>query len=231
MEAALLSEPSEKITDDTCALMRQGTTKLLWFSPAVSHAVATRTVRFGVLVKIACLGWGSLLWKSDPLVLASEWRSDGPRLPIEFCRVADGGELSTALCPGAALQTTWWAMLALSDLEKARGLLQEREQIDSRHPEWVGSLPSATPAAFADHIRLWQPRVGVDAVIWTALPPRFEGTEGRSPDPAEAVDYLSSLAGRTRTHAEDYVRRTPGSLRTANRRAIEMHLGWIPAQT
>ena len=180
-------------------------------------------------MKIVCLAWGSLLWKTGPLVLASSWHEDGPVLPIEFCRVGDGGELSTAICPGAAPQRAWWAVLAADDLAQAREQLRAREEIDAHHPEWVGSLvngvagPSAPPA-----IQEWLESSRFDAVIWTALPPRIDGDEGRCPELPEALKYLDRLTGETREHAEDYIRRVPPSLDTEYRKAFVEYLGWRP---
>ena len=94
------------------------------------------------LTKIAYLAWGSLLWKAGPLPLASDWMADGPLLPLEFCRVGDYGELAVALCAGAAPMQSRWAWLDTPDLDSARELLRQREQIDPAHPEWVGSLPA-----------------------------------------------------------------------------------------
>jgi hypothetical protein len=37
-------------------------------------------------MNIACIDWGSLLWKPQPLKLASGWHRDGPLLPLEFVR-------------------------------------------------------------------------------------------------------------------------------------------------
>lgn len=179
-------------------------------------------------MNIACLAWGSLLWKTGPLRLASPWRPDGPRLPIEFCRVGDSGELSTALSDSAGLQDTWWALLDARDIDTAREQLRQREQIDASRPDWVGTLPGRSEGAHAQRIAQWMSGMPVDAVVWTALPPRIDGVEGRHPDAGEAVAYLMSLGGETRGHAEDYVRRTPASLATGTRRAIEAALGWTP---
>lgn len=179
-------------------------------------------------MKIACLGWGSLLWKTDPVQLASPWNSDGPVLPIEFARVSDGGELSTALCEGARPQTVWWAELTTTGLDEARELLRQREEIDPAHPEWIGSLPGAARGLGAKEIGRWLDTMPLDAVVWTALPPRVDGVEGRCPSAARAVEYLSSLSGETRAHAEDYIRRVPASLDTENRRQITSSLGWFP---
>jgi hypothetical protein len=180
-------------------------------------------------MKIVCLAWGSLLWKSGPLVLASPWYENGPVLPLEFCRVGDGGELSTAICPGAAPQRSWWARLATADLREAREQLREREEIDAQHPQWVGSLVKGNPdRAAPPAVRDWLEASQFDAVVWTALPPRIGDAEGRCPDVYEALEYLKSLSGETREHAEDYIRRVPVSLDTAYRKAFIDSLGWSP---
>lgn len=179
-------------------------------------------------MKIACLAWGSLLWKTEPLALSSSWFPDGPVLPLEFCRVGDGGELATALCPGAPLQTAWWALLKTPLLDEAREQLRKREEIDSEHPEWIGSCSLSDQSCRWPEIEAWMQGRGLDAVIWTALLPRYAGVEGQAPDTAQAVDYLGSLAGHVKLHAEDYVRRMPRSFDTPARREIERRLGWTP---
>ncbi len=182
-------------------------------------------------MRIACLAWGSLLWKTGPLRLASGWKDDGPLLPIEFAREGDKGELSTVILEGAAPQKTWWALLQDEDLTIARESLRLREAIDPAHREWVGSLPAADAVSHpcARQIEDWLKRQsGVDAVVWTALPPRHADEEGRTPTLDEAVHYLDDLRGEERTHAEDYIRQVPPSLDTVYRRGIEARLGWTP---
>ena len=73
----------------------------------------------------------------------------------------------------------------------------------------------------ADIFRWAIAKKGIDAVIWTSLPPRFDGVEGRIPNPDEAVTYLHRLTGQERRHAEDYVQRVPAEIQTANRAALE----------
>ena len=179
-------------------------------------------------MRIACLAWGSLLWKTGPLRLASGWKDDGPSLPIEFAREGDKGELSTVILEGAAPQRTWWALLQDEDLGVAREALRLREAIDPGHPEWVGSLPSVDACPFARQIGEWLRLQQLDAVVWTALPPRHADVEGRAPTLDEAVHYLDHLEGEEREHAEDYIRQVPPSLDTAYRRGIEARLGWMP---
>ncbi len=184
-------------------------------------------------MRIVCLAWGSLIWKPGFLQLASGWQEGGPVLPIEFARVGDDQELARALYDAAPALPVWWARLRDTDLARARESLREREGIPPERPEALGSLVRGDdPAGFGRHggaIERWTDAIGeIDAVIWTALPPRFAGIEGKAPSPAEAVDYLRRLEGQARAHAEDYVRRVPEVFRTPTRHAIEAALGWVP---
>jgi len=64
--------------------------------------------------------------------------------------------------------------------------------------------------------------------VWTNLPPKFGGIDGRIPTESEVVAYLQALEGEARAAAEKYVRRAPRQIATAYRRAIERALGWTP---
>jgi hypothetical protein len=179
---------------------------------------------------IACLAFGSLLWKPAPLQLASGWMTDGPVLPLEFARVGDKGELSVVLCEQGRPCPTRWAYLEVGDLSRARDGLRRREQIHARHPEWVGSLDVRDIDGASDaRIARWLCDHPVEAVVWTALPPRIDGEEGRFPSCDEAVAYLDGLSGEVRDHARDYVRRTAPEIDTPYRRAFERRLGWHTA--
>jgi hypothetical protein len=131
-------------------------------------------------------------------------------------------------------QPTWWARLADEALDAARESLREREQVDPSHPEWIGSVEAqalARPSRRYPHdeaIAAWARRQGLDAVVWTALPPRIDGHEGRMPSAQEAVAHLVRLTGDERAHARDYIRRVPRSIATPYRTAIEAQLGWTP---
>ena len=175
-------------------------------------------------MKIACLGWGSLIWKPGKLPLASEWQPDGPAMPVEFSRVGDGGELATAVCMNAPLVQVYWALLSAGTIQQAISSLREREQIPASREDGVGLL--ILKSKQTGELASWAAQKKLDAVIWTALPPRFDGLEGRIPCIEDVLDYLSSLAGEKRKHAQDYIKQVPAEFATPYRKAIREHLSW-----
>lgn len=174
-------------------------------------------------LKIACLGWGSLIWKPGALPLASDWFSDGPDLPIEFSRVGDGGELATAICLNAPPCQVLWAVLDVQSLDEAVQALRIREQIPDERADGVGvfTINSSTVGVLGK----WAADRQLNAVIWTALPPRFEDVEGLIPSLDDVLSYLISLDGKTLEHAKAYMENVPDQIDTPYRREIKK-LGW-----
>lgn len=175
-------------------------------------------------MNIACLGWGSLIWKPGALPVSGEWHGDGPRLPIEFSRVGDGGELSTAICLDTPLVPVLWARLQADSVEQARSALRQREQIPAAREDGVGwFVPGPSPTG---PLAEWAQARRIDAVIWTALPPRIADNENRLPSVEDAIGYLDALTGDTRAHARDYIAQVPAQIDTPYRRSIRQQLGW-----
>lgn len=175
-------------------------------------------------MKIACLGWGSLIWKPGNLPVEGNWQQDGPRLPIEFSRTSDGGELATAICMNAPAVPVLWARLATQDLGQACVRLREREGIPDKRVDGIGIL-TVTPethGVLAD----WARERELEAVIWTALPPKSGSVEGLIPTLAQAVDYLQGLTGEEAVHARAYIMQVPPQIDTPYRRAITAQFGW-----
>jgi len=169
-------------------------------------------------MKIACLGWGSLIWKSGALPVASPWHCDGPPVPIEFVRISEGGELATAICLNATPVPVLWAWLNTASLETACRALREREGIPESRDDGLGIL-TVTETAVGP-LAEWARARGIEGLIWTALPACINGTEGRIPTLKEALDYLQRLEGETRKHARRYIKQVPPQIDTAYRRAF-----------
>ena len=175
-------------------------------------------------MRIACLGWGSLIWKPGALPVEGKWHQDGPLVPIEFTRISDGGELATAVSLNAEPVPVLWAWLAVDDLATACALLKEREAIPEKRIDGIGSLiVTEQPVGM---LAEWAQARNIDAVIWTGLPPRCDYIENRVPSLQAALAWLDGLEGDTREHARDYISRVPQQIDTAYRRAIVARLGW-----
>jgi len=177
-------------------------------------------------MRIACIGWGSLVWSPGVLRCEGEWHLNGPLLPLEFARTSKDGRLTLVLMDGAALVPSLWVELDYADPESTRQALAGRE---GSSPLSVGLWPGPAPryAVGAVDIAGWAESKALDAVVWTALPPKFAGEDRKAPDSGQAaVDYLLGLDAESFAKAREYVEKAPAQVRTAFRSAFEERLGW-----
>lgn len=182
-------------------------------------------------MKIAFLGWGSLVWNPGDLLVRSEWFKDGPFLPIEFCRQSRNDRLTLVITPGKPELRTLWALSSAARLEDAIKSLQEREGLSGKHvDENTGVWPTGPKYSAANPaIEAWAREKSLDAVVWTALGPRFH-EEDRGPSEAQAVGHLRDLSHEKKRVAEEYIRRTPLQIDTDFRRRFEHEFGWTPIE-
>jgi len=178
-------------------------------------------------VRIACLGWGSLVWDPRELPIRREWFKDGPFASVEFTRQSSDGRITLVIDPRATPLRVLWAHMVPVDLPEAIKALCNREGIRDKYcSSRIGSWQrgEAAPGNIPD-LPTWTEAHGLDAAVWTALGPRF-GTEDRSPSIDEVIGYLRGLRGPIREHAKQYVERTPRQIDTDYRRQIEAAMGW-----
>jgi hypothetical protein len=177
-------------------------------------------------MKIACLGWGSLVWNAGVLRCVGGWREDGPELPLEFARTSQDGRLTLVLVAGAQPVPCLWTELDYTAPHHAQEALAGREGCTLPGIGlWPGDAPAHSPGTEA--VAAWAATKGVGAVVWTALKPRFDGIDGKAPETAEAaVEYLGKLDEKRQAKAREYVERAPAQVRTAYRQAMERVLGW-----
>lgn len=178
------------------------------------------------MARVACIGWGSLVWNPEELGCVGDWQPDGPVLPVEFARTSNDGRLTLVLMEGATPVPTLWVELDYADAKTAWDALRVREGTASR---FIGRWPGLAPmhSVGADAIANWALERKLDAVVWTALPPKFRGQDGQAPESAEAaIEYLRGLDEVASAKAREYVVRAPAQIQTKYRRAFEDQLGW-----
>lgn len=179
------------------------------------------------MARIVCLGWGSLIWEPKGFSIQDQWFEDGPLIPAEFARQSQDGRITLVLVETGLLVPSLWAVMESTDLASAVEALRRREGILENNVEkhvcrWSVGQPSPT---LIPGLSEWANAHEVAHVIWTGLPPKFNGVE-TTPSAEQVVEYLAKLSGEQRERAEQYVRLAPRQIDTKNRRCIESSLHW-----
>ena len=180
------------------------------------------------VANIGCLGWGSLIWDPRELPIRRYWFDDGPLVPVEFARQSQDGRMTLVVAPDARRIRVLWALMDSECPNKAREQLAKREgikrNVNAHVGLWVQGNTTSLPG-----IEKWARARDLGAVVWTALPAKFDGVE-QMPNEDDIIEYLRDLKGARRDNAERYVRRTPRQIDTEYRRRIEADLGWAPSE-
>ncbi|MBN9306926.1 MAG: hypothetical protein BGO82_05510 [Devosia sp. 67-54] len=180
-------------------------------------------------MKIAILGWGSLLWDSrkDFDGQHEQWSEAGPLLPLEFSRISESrkGALTLVIDEQHGMPcATSFAISKRADPDDAICDLRCREGTTLKNIGVFfadGSRPARgaskeTLAAIEAVAKLEK----IDVITWTALTSNFNKKTGRPFSVAGAVAYLKALPGEARLLADEYVRRAPGAVQTPLRAAL-----------
>ena len=167
-----------------------------------------------------------MVWDPRELPIRGSWFDDGPFIKVEFARKSSDGRITLVLTENGTEVRSLWALMDCDDLDAAREALRAREGVPKNKPELIGSLRRGEqpPSHIADGAE-WLANLGLDAAVWTALPPRFDNAD-QFPSEAQVVSYLDGLRGPARANAERYVRKTPMQVDTEYRRTIAAKLGW-----
>ena len=179
-------------------------------------------------MRIACLGWGSLIWRPESLMIQRHWFIDGPMLPVEFTRQSKDGRLTLVITKKSKPVRVLWALMDTASIDDAKKSLQVREGISKENIEkHIGLIKTSdtTTDTLLLEIRDWARVLRLDAVIWTSLGPKFRQCDN-APDIEDAVKYLKGLTIQEKSHAEEYIRRTPKQIDTAYRQRFEKEFNW-----
>lgn len=176
-------------------------------------------------MKIACIGWGSLIWDPRELKIENGWHDDGPMLPVEFTRISKDGRVTLIIDKCAKPVRTLWALMTCKDLDEAKESLKKREGTDISLIHSVIQHKETT-----DEIEIivqnWIKLKGFDGAIWTGLS-YSKKIKGR-PSIEEVISHLTNLDENIKQSAKNYIKMAPRQINTEYRRIIEERLGWTP---
>jgi hypothetical protein len=172
-------------------------------------------------MRIAIIGWGSLIWCPGALNISTRWRSDGPVLPIEFARISADGRLTLVINPGSREVTTYWALSAFDTLKQTIENLRQREgtALDQIHAVVASNSVHEAGSNSASVIRSWLEKAEfVDAAVWTGLASNWQAQRRMPFNTDDAVRYLSELEHEENSlcykRACEYIQNAPTQIQT-----------------
>lgn len=176
-------------------------------------------------MKVAVIGWGSLIWQAGNLVILGDWNRGGPFLPVEFSRISGDGRLTLVLddADGVAVGTRH-AVSGRPNTEHAKEDLRLREGTSPLNIGFV-DLPKGDRRSRISEVGMvvedWAAANRYDAAIWTDLPPNFEERTGKAFSVGQAMMYLNGLPVAVRARALEYIEKAPPEVDTPLRRALD----------
>lgn len=184
-------------------------------------------------MKIAILGWGSLIWQPKELKFDANigWKENGPVLPIEFARISKDGRLTLVITPNGTEVPTLYSVSSFDSLDLAVLNLAVREGSGRKSIGYYDKAKdefSPIDFSFKESIKNWIQTTDFDGVIWTNLPEKWIlNDENKTKiDPNNRIEYLQNLKGSESALAEEYIRNTPKQIATTYRKLINEVLGW-----
>lgn len=183
-------------------------------------------------VRIALLGWGSLLWEGGNTFddWHEPWQCDGPSLRIEFSRISSSrkGALTLVIDPenGVPVRVAWC-------LSRRRTINEAIEDLRKREHTTVQNIgrfavtgeTDCRDMGSLDSINSWATERELDGVVWTNLRSNFAKKVGEPFSVDAAIRYLKSLEGESRTRAAEYLMRAPSFVQTPVRNAFNSETG------
>jgi hypothetical protein len=193
------------------------------------HQATTPRNERAEAVRVAILGWGSLLWEggADFDQQHDPWHYDGPTLKLEFSRISQTrlGALTLVIDDEHGTSTTVaWCVSKRASLEDVICDLRCREGTTVAN---IGRL-TVTPgsqkpsAGEPEHpILAWARLKKVDAVVWTALRSNFTETTKQPFSVDSVVSYVKTLKPDAKAKAAEYVWCAPDFVQTPVRSVLQ----------
>jgi hypothetical protein len=187
-------------------------------------------------VKIAILGWGSLLWDEHPEFDKwhfGKWEPKGPSLPIEFSRVSGTRNGALTLVLDTEKGTVCQVAYALSKRNNPDDVICDLRCREGTTLENIGfyfaneSRKQAREEEILKIIQDWASVNKIDVVIWTDLESNFQkkskcvNKDGKLSFVDAALCHLQALDPEGKAKAAEYVWRAPSFVETPLREKLQ----------
>ena len=188
-------------------------------------------------MRIAILGWGSLLWEGGAEFdrWHEPWQPDGPILKTEFSRVSKTtrlGALTLVVDEERGSPTTVaWCLSKRRNPEDAICDLRCREgtTIENIRRIFVASNVERREGNDEENaVAAWARGKRIDVVVWTALESNFEEETGHPFSVEAVVSYVKTLTAEGKVKAAEYVWRAPDFVQTPVRTALQREPWFSP---
>lgn len=181
-------------------------------------------------MRIAILGWGSLIWDPRDLPREGVWQQGGPVLPLEFSRISSDARLTLVIDAdhGSPLPTRF-VLSPRADLEDMISDLKMREGTKSGKIGYIDLRHGTERCRVGDLLevlRNWTREHGFDGVVWTDLEPNFQKERRISFSVPAAEEYLRGLPNIVARRARKYIQNAPPEVVTPLRRRLR-ESGWL----
>lgn len=185
-------------------------------------------------MKIAIIGWGSLIWKPERLEnhYIGDWQTGGPCLPVEFSRVSQDGRRLTLVIDEANGEyvPTRFVTSKRCNLQDVITDLRKREGTGCKNIGCVYTHPTTNhDNGFpqSEVIRKWATCNKFDAAVWTALESNFKKQKQKEFSVDEATKHLQKLLKDAEdATARKYIENAPPEVCTPLRRHLYI-IGWL----
>jgi len=168
-------------------------------------------------MKIAIIGWGSLIWDPRELPREGIWQEDGPILKIEFSRISRDCRLTLVVDEKNGVEVkTRFVLSPRSGFEDSINDLINREGTIKK---WIGYVDiiheknslsyNPNQANIYEIVQNWCRDKSFDAAVWTALLPNFIDEKELEFSIDNALKYITSLPKSAKSNALKYIQNAP----------------------
>lgn len=180
-------------------------------------------------LRIALLGWGSLLWEGGPDFdrWHDPWQYDGPTLKLEFSRISKKRlqALTLVIDTEHGVETAVaWCLSKRGTLADAMCDLRTREGTTLDNIGQAAITPGTGQANCGlpeGAIAAWARAKNLDAVIWTALKSNFHEKTTQPFSVGAVLTYIKALTPEGKVKAAEYIWRAPEFVKTPVRAALQ----------